>query len=89
MRMQSYGARLGVAATLAAWSCVALVLELTEQQAVSRALSRPAYVENDAARVDAVRGTVTQASRLPNPIVKLELRARLARVELDGADRGN
>lgn len=66
------GARLAAAATLVACAPLASGVELTEREAVARALARPAYGELEAGRIDAVRGTVIQAARLPNPVLTLE-----------------
>lgn len=72
MRDELRGARWGTAAALAACCSAAWGVELTEQEAVARALSRPAYVEVDAGRVAAARGAVVEAGRLPNPVLTLE-----------------
>lgn len=72
MRDELRGARRGVAAALAACCSAGWGVELTEQEAVARALSRPAYVEVDAGRVAAARSAVVEAGRLPNPVLSFE-----------------
>lgn len=66
------GARLGVAAALAASCGSAAGIELSEQEAVARALGRPAFVEVETARLAVARGGVTEAGRLPNPVAAIE-----------------
>ena len=69
MHCQLRGARLVAAVALAACGSAAWSVELTEQEAVARALARPAYAELEAGRLGAARGAVTEASLLPNPVV--------------------
>ena len=66
------GARLGAATALAAWCCISWSAELTEREAIVRALARPAYIEIETGRLAAARGALTEASRLPNPVVSFE-----------------
>lgn len=69
MHRQLGGARLVAAMALAACGSAAWSVELTEQEAVERALARPAYTELEAGRLGAAQGAVTEASLLPNPVV--------------------
>lgn len=72
MRHVSRGRRAAAVAAFAAWAISASGAELTEQEAIRRALSRPAYAEMESGRADAARGAVTEASRWPNPVLSLE-----------------
>jgi cobalt-zinc-cadmium efflux system outer membrane protein len=56
-----------MAAASTAWG-----VDLTEQEAVARALARPAYLEIDAGRLAAARGAVREAGVIPNPVVHLD-----------------
>ena len=72
MHNELCGARFGAATALAACCCISWGAELTEQEAITRALARPAYIEIEAGRLAAARGAVVEAGRLPNPVVSLE-----------------
>jgi len=67
-----YGGRQAVALALAALSCAAGAVDLSEQQAVARTLARPAFAEAAAGRLAAAQGAVTVARQLPNPVVSIE-----------------
>lgn len=71
MHEGSRGARRVAAVALAAFAGAGWTAELTEQEALARALARPVYAELEAGRLGAARGALTEASRLPNPVVTL------------------
>jgi outer membrane protein, heavy metal efflux system len=66
------GVRLAAAVALAACTGAGWSAELTEQEAVARALARPAYAEWEAGQIGAAQGAVAEASRFPNPVLHLE-----------------
>jgi cobalt-zinc-cadmium efflux system outer membrane protein len=72
MQLDSSGFRAAAAAAFAAGSLGAAGVELTEQEAVGRALSRPAHAELEDGRLAAARGAVREAERWRNPVLSLE-----------------
>ncbi len=66
------GVRMAAAAALTACASAGLGVELTEKEAITRALARPAHVDLEVGRLAVARGAVTAAGLLPNPVLTLE-----------------